>query len=119
MYGKQVVHLIQSCMASYYNYCITCVILILRKSEFALYSFISGHCPEYSSSGNLIQPNLNTNCMDFSSKPCPIAYKSTEAYKCMLDCFLYNAPKCILPGHLEIDKSVFLPHLLSICLSLT
>lgn len=42
---------------------------------------ISGHCPEYSSSGNLIQPNLNTNCMNFSSKPCPVAYKSTEAYK--------------------------------------
>lgn len=91
--------------------------IILRKSEFA-YSFISGHCTEYSSNGNLIQSNRNTNCMNFSSKPCPIAYKSTEAYKCMLDCFLYNASKCILLGHLEIYKSVFLPHLLSILLSL-
>lgn len=44
-------------------------------------NIVLGHCAEYSSSGNLIQPNLNTNCMDFSSKPCPIAYKSTEAYK--------------------------------------
>lgn len=44
-------------------------------------NIILGHCAEYSSSGNLIQSNLNTNCMDFSSKPCPIAYKSTEAYK--------------------------------------
>uniref|UniRef100_A0A8W8MLE9 Chitin-binding type-2 domain-containing protein n=1 Tax=Magallana gigas TaxID=29159 RepID=A0A8W8MLE9_MAGGI len=44
-------------------------------------NIISGHCTEYSSSGNLIQPNLNTNCMNFSSNPCPVVYKSTEAYK--------------------------------------
>ncbi|XP_052690834.1 uncharacterized protein LOC128168734 [Crassostrea angulata] len=42
---------------------------------------ISGHCTEYSSTGNLIQPNRNTNCLKFSSKPCHIPYKSTEAYK--------------------------------------
>lgn len=44
-------------------------------------NIISGHCTEYSSSGNLIQSNRKTNCMNFSSKPCPIVYKSTEAYK--------------------------------------
>lgn len=91
--------------------------IILRKSEFT-YSFISGHCTEYSSNGNLIQSNRNTNCMNFSSKPCPVAYKSTEAYKCMLDCFFfYNACTSMLIDRTLKDRQVFLPSSVHLCVT--
>lgn len=46
-----------------------------------LYLF-AGHCSEYNKGGNLIQANMQTNCMTFANKPCPNFYRSGEAYKC-------------------------------------
>lgn len=45
---------------------------------------LSGHCTDYSISGNLIKQNWGTNCEVFETKPCPNVYRSTEAYKCRL-----------------------------------
>ena len=44
--------------------------------------FITGKCTEYSISGNLIQPNVNAPCDDFTSNPCPSFYRSNDAFKC-------------------------------------
>lgn len=41
----------------------------------------SGHCTDYSISGNLIKQNWGTNCEVFETKPCPNFYRSTEAFK--------------------------------------
>ncbi|XP_065927858.1 uncharacterized protein [Magallana gigas] len=48
-------------------------------------NIVSGHCTSYSSSGNLIVPNLRTNCSAFEEKPCPVFYRSDTAY---------NYPEC-------------------------
>lgn len=42
---------------------------------------VFGHCTDYSISGNLIKQNWETSCEVFETKPCPIFYRSTEAYK--------------------------------------
>lgn len=44
-------------------------------------NIVLGHCTEYSSIGNLIQPHLDTNCLLFTVKRCPQFYRSDEAYK--------------------------------------
>lgn len=44
----------------------------------------TGFCTEYSSSENMIQPSVNTYCPNFKKNPCPIFYRSTDAYKCKL-----------------------------------
>lgn len=44
-------------------------------------NIVLGHCTDYSISGNLIKQNRRTNCKAFESKPCPLFYFSTEAYK--------------------------------------
>lgn len=43
-------------------------------------NIVSGHCTSYSFSGNLIVPNLRTNCSAFEEKPCPVFYRSDTAY---------------------------------------
>lgn len=48
-------------------------------------NIVSGHCTSYSFSGNLIVPNLRTNCSAFEEKPCPVFYRSDTAY---------NYPEC-------------------------
>lgn len=47
-----------------------------------IYLYIAGYCTEYNVLGNLIQPSLRTSCRAFNVKPCPIFYRSNEAYKC-------------------------------------
>lgn len=42
-------------------------------------NIVFGHCTYYS--GNRILPNFRTSCMDFVKNPCPLVYRSTEAYK--------------------------------------
>lgn len=49
-----------------------------------LISLFTGHCSEYSISGNMIQRNSKADCSMFNNNPCPIVYRSTEAYKCEL-----------------------------------
>nr|XP_034334900.1 uncharacterized protein LOC117692048 [Crassostrea gigas] len=44
-------------------------------------NILQGHCTEYNIRGNIIQPNVRTNCKAFSQNPCPQLYNSTEAYK--------------------------------------
>lgn len=44
----------------------------------------TGFCTEYSSSENMIQQSVNTYCPNFKKNPCPIFYRSTDAYKCKL-----------------------------------
>lgn len=48
-------------------------------------NIVQGHCTSYSFSGNLIVPNLRTNCSAFEEKPCPVFYRSDTAY---------NYPEC-------------------------
>lgn len=42
----------------------------------------TGFCTEYSMTGNIIQQSAKTDCTFFKKNPCPIFYRSTEAYKC-------------------------------------
>lgn len=44
-------------------------------------NIVFGHCTDYSISGNLIKQNSKTNCKVFETKPCPLFYLSSEAYK--------------------------------------
>lgn len=44
-------------------------------------NIVLGHCTDYSISGNLIKQNSRTNCRVFETKPCPVFYLSTDAYK--------------------------------------
>lgn len=44
-------------------------------------NIVFGHCTDYSISGNLIKQNSKTNCTVFETKPCPLFYLSSEAYK--------------------------------------
>lgn len=44
-------------------------------------NIVLGFCAEYSVSGNMIQESAETNCPNFKKNPCPIFYRSTEAYK--------------------------------------
>lgn len=44
-------------------------------------NIVLGFCVEYSVSGNMIQESANTYCPNFKKNPCPIFYRSTEAYK--------------------------------------
>lgn len=44
-------------------------------------NIVSGYCTEYNVLGNLIQSSLRTSCREFNIKPCPIVYRSNEAYK--------------------------------------
>lgn len=44
-------------------------------------NIVSGYCTEYNVRGNLIQSSLRTSCKTFNVKPCPIFYRSNEAYK--------------------------------------
>lgn len=44
-------------------------------------NIVSGYCTEYNVLGNLIQSSLRTSCREFNIKPCPIFYRSNEAYK--------------------------------------
>lgn len=44
-------------------------------------NIVSGYCTEYNFRGNLIQSSQKTNCKTFDVKPCPIFYRSNEAYK--------------------------------------
>ncbi|XP_056022959.1 uncharacterized protein LOC125673069 isoform X2 [Ostrea edulis] len=41
---------------------------------------IGGHCAEYNSGGERIQPNVQTSCQHHE-KPCPSSYWSVDAYK--------------------------------------
>lgn len=47
-----------------------------------IYLYIAGYCTEYNERGNLIQSSIGTSCKTFNVKPCPIFYRSNEAYKC-------------------------------------
>lgn len=49
-----------------------------------LISLFTGQCSEYSISGNMIQLSSKAGCLMFNNNPCPLAYRSTEAYKCEL-----------------------------------
>lgn len=42
---------------------------------------VFGHCSEYSISGNMVQRNSRAKCFMFKKNPCPVFYRSTEAYK--------------------------------------
>lgn len=60
----------------------------LVKSEFLLFLFIrneasyfKGACTEYNIVGGVVQPQRSLNCTN-GNPPCPIRYKSTEAYLC-------------------------------------
>lgn len=44
-------------------------------------NIVAGSCTEYNVLGNLIQSSLRTSCRAFNVKPCPIFYRSNEAYK--------------------------------------
>lgn len=44
-------------------------------------NIVLGFCTEYSLSGNMIQQSAETDCLTFTENPCPIFYRSTEAYK--------------------------------------
>lgn len=44
-------------------------------------NILFGCCTEYSISGNLLQQNTRTNCTMFTTNPCPVFYRSTDAYK--------------------------------------
>lgn len=44
-------------------------------------NIVLGFCTEYSMSGNIIQESANTDCTLFKMNPCPVFYRSTEAYK--------------------------------------
>lgn len=44
-------------------------------------NIVSGYCTEYNERGNLIQSSVGTSCKTFNVKPCPIFYRSNEAYK--------------------------------------
>lgn len=50
----------------------------------------TGYCTEYSFSGNMIQQNIRTECQTFKKNPCPMYYRSTEAYKCEFISFFFS-----------------------------
>lgn len=62
-----------------------CVIneYVTEKLEVCAYvqNIVLGKCTSYSLSGNLIQQNSRTNCADFTKNPCPVLYRSDQAYK--------------------------------------
>lgn len=49
-------------------------------------NIVLGYCTEYSIVENMIQQSANTYCRQFPKKPCPMFYRSTEAYKYQ-DCY--------------------------------
>lgn len=53
-------------------------------------NIVLGYCTEYSTVENMIQQSAKTHCRTFQKNPCPIFYRSTEAYKYQ-DC--YNLTK--------------------------
>lgn len=62
-----------------------CVInaFVNQTLEVCAYSRIImlGYCTEYSLGGNIIQPSFVANCTQFTKKPCPLGYQSTDAFK--------------------------------------
>lgn len=72
-------------------------------------NIVLGHCTDYSISGNLIKQNRRTNCKAFESKPCPLFYFSTEAYK-YPGCYeLTKRSKKQTPIHLTVLSSIYEP----------
>lgn len=52
---------------------------------------VAGYCTEYNIGENMIRQSANTYCQQFKKNPCPIFYRSTEAYKCKcLICYEKN-----------------------------
>lgn len=49
-------------------------------------NIVLGYCTEYSIVENMVQQSANTFCRKFLKKPCPMFYRSTEAYKYQ-DCY--------------------------------
>lgn len=44
-------------------------------------NILQGHCTEFNVGGNIIQPNVRTNCSTFAKNPCPQLYNSNESFK--------------------------------------
>nr|XP_022287253.1 uncharacterized protein LOC111099993 isoform X2 [Crassostrea virginica] len=44
-------------------------------------NILLGYCTEYDRGGNIVQGNSRTNCTAFIQSPCPVYYRSNEAYK--------------------------------------
>lgn len=51
--------------------------------------YLTGFCTEYSAKENMIQQNFGLFCLTFTKTPCPIFYRSDEAYKCELWFFFF------------------------------
>lgn len=49
-------------------------------------NIVLGYCTEYNIGENMIRQSANTYCQQFKKNPCPIFYRSTEAYKYQ-DCY--------------------------------
>lgn len=62
-----------------------CVInsFVNQTLEVCAYSriIVLGYCTEYSLGGNKIQQSFRATCKQFTEKPCPLGYPSTDAYK--------------------------------------
>lgn len=59
-----------------------------RTLEVCAYAqnIVLGFCTEYSAKENMIQQNFGLFCLTFKKTPCPIFYRSDEAYK-YIGCF--------------------------------
>lgn len=54
---------------------------MIQTVMLTMYLF-AGYCTEYSLGGNKIQQSFRATCKQFTEKPCPLGYPSTDAYKC-------------------------------------
>lgn len=56
---------------------------VIYNTNWHIYAYLfAGYCTEYSLGGNKIQQSFRATCTQFTEKPCPLGYPSTDAYKC-------------------------------------
>lgn len=69
-------------------------------------NIVLGYCTEYSTVENMIQQSAKTHCRSFQKNPCPIFYRSTEAYKYQ-DCYELTKRTAIVTEDRESTIKLF------------